>query len=207
MGVEIGIIGNGGQADEAASYHKGEVKFRAVSSEYVDKELIDIAKPSDEQASTKVVLAIGAPAVRRFLESEWPGDKYETIVSEHAVVDKSAQIGRGSIIAPRAVITTNVLLGEHNIVNVGSTIQHDSKLGDFVTISPGVNIGGNVRIGSGVFIGIGANISNDVVIADGVVLGAGATVPPHINLVKENGVYVGSPARIVKQNPGWLSEI
>lgn len=206
---EIGIIGSGGQADEAESFLGKKAVFRAINKEYIDPEseheLIDVASPSDEHRDTPVVAAIGAPAIRQMLIDQWPGEKFETIVSEHAIVDESAKIGEGCLIAPRAVITTNVEIGKHTLVNVASTIQHDTKIGDFVTVGPGVHIAGKVEIGDGVFVGIGASISNSVRIADGVVVGAGAVV---INSIEEeNSVYVGVPAKMIGTNEGWLREV
>jgi acetyltransferase-like isoleucine patch superfamily enzyme len=78
-------------------------------------------------------------------------------------------------------------------------------VGSFVTISPGVHIAGKVTIGDGVFIGIGASISNGVRIAAGSVIGAGAVVLEDVTA--ENSVMVGVPAKLVKNNEGWLSEI
>lgn len=206
---KIGIIGNGGQADEAHSYSLNEVGFRAVDVQYVpdnnEYSLVDIQNPNDEQREMPVHIAIGAPALRSELAKRWPGDKYETIISKDAYIDKSAEIGEGSLIGPRSVITTNVKLGRHVIVNVAATIQHDTSVGDFSTIGPGVNIGGHVSIGEGVFVGIGANIINNVSVADGVVIGAGATLTRSADI--ENGVYVGTPAVFIKKNEGWLNEI
>jgi len=201
----IGLIGGGGHADEVESYAGKPVIFRAADSQYLGgKVTVDISDPGDN-INTPVHIAVGAPAVRKELESKWPGDVYETIVSDHAMVDESVEIGEGSLVAPSAVITTNVKLGAHVIVNVAASVQHNTTVGDFSTISPGVNIGGDVEIGEGVFIGIGANVSNSVKIANGVVVGAGATILENADV--ENGVYVGTPARIVKQNEGWLREI
>lgn len=207
MSEKIGLLGSGGQADEAAAFStKKEVVFRAVSKEYLGGHAdVDISNPSEDAKDTPVLIAVGAPAVRRMLESQWPGEKYETITSEHAIVDSSASIAEGCLIAPRAVITTNVEIGAHTIVNVAASIQHDTKVGSFVTIGPGVNIGGNVTIGDGVFIGIGANVINNINIADGVVLGAGSTLIEDAET--ENGVYVGSPAKLIRQQDDWLREI
>jgi sugar O-acyltransferase (sialic acid O-acetyltransferase NeuD family) len=208
MAVEIGILGNGGQADEAESYINGRVAFRAVDSGYITNDsetLIDITKPNDRFKCAKVIAAIGAPALRKTLVEKWPGTCYATVISDTACVDQSAQILEGSIIAPGAVITTNVEIGRHNIINVSATISHNCKLGDYVTVSPGVNIGGWVEIGEGVFIGIGAVIKDRVKIAPGVVVGAGAVV---INdILKENSVVVGVPAREIRINKGWINEI
>ena len=208
MTEKIGIIGNGGQADEARSFSDKEIAFRAVDAAYLDDQdpgLVDIANPGQDNETTPVHVAIGPPALRRELESRWPGERYETIVSPHAIIDRTVEIGEGTLVAPRAVITTNVKIGKHVIVNVAATIQHDSSVGDFSTIGPGVNVGGKVKIGEGVFVGIGANIINNITIADGVVVGAGATVVDNADV--ENGVYVGTPARLIRQNDGWLIEI
>ena len=51
----------------------------------------------------------------------------------------------------------------------------------------------------------GSNILNSVRIASGVVIGAGATVTKDADV--ENGVYVGTPAKLIRQNDGWLREI
>lgn len=207
--MKIGLLGSGGQADEVESYLGGsdEVVFRAVSKDYLDgsnPKLIDIDQPGDNQA-IEVVAALGAPGLRKKMVESWGGKKYATVISAAAHVDKGASIGDGSIIAPGAIITTNAKIGEHVIVNISATISHDAKIGNFVTISPGAHIAGRVTIGDGVFIGIGAVISNDVKIADGCVVGAGAVVLDDIT--EENSVVVGMPAKVIKQNDGWLSEI
>ena len=201
----IGLIGNGGHADEAESYSRKPVGFRAVDKPYMnDRAEVDVTDPG-ENVNTAVHIAIGAPAVRKEMELKWPGESYESIISEHAIIDETAEIGEGSLVAPRVVITTNVKIGRHVVLNVAATVQHNSEVGDFTTIGPGAHIGGNVKIGEGVFIGIGANISNAVRIANGVVIGAGATVIKDADV--ENGVYVGTPAQLIKQNEGWLREI
>lgn len=206
---QIGIIGNGGQADEAESFLTDKkVLFRALSEEYLDSSetsQINILTPTEYQKALPVIAAIGAPAVRRKMVEAWPGDRFDSIQAELSYIDKSAKIGEGSIIAPRAVITTNVEIGKHSIVNVAASISHNCKLGDYTTVSPGAHIAGNVELGDGVFVGIGAIISNDIKIASGSVIGAGAVVLRDITI--ENSVVVGSPAKVIRQNEGWLSEV
>lgn len=204
---QIGLLGDGGQANEAASFFSGEVSFRAVSRNYVSGDLVDIESPNEEQANLPVVAAVGAPALRRTLVELWPGTSYETIVAAGARVDEGSVIEEGGIIAPNVVVTTEVHIGKHALLNVAATIQHNSILGDYCTVGPGVHIGGNVKLGNGVFVGIGAIISNNVTIASGVVVAAGAVVPPHSHLDVENGVYIGVPAKLVTTNKEWLNEI
>ncbi len=206
MQKQIGLLGNGGHADEVAASYEGEVLFRAVSEKYMNaRAAVNIEKPPAEDMNVPVHAAIGAPKIRKDLIQLWPGNQYETVISRTAVVDDSARIEDGCYVAEGAVITTNVALGMQVIVNVGASIHHGCTVGEYTTISPGVHIGGNVTIGRGVFIGIGATVSNGVSISDGVVLGAGAVLI--VDADTENGVYVGVPAKLVKVNEGWLDEI
>jgi len=205
MSERIGIIGGGGQADEAESFSTREVAFRAVEKPYVnDHARIDIEDPG-ELVDYPVVFAVGAPGLRRRLVQLWPGNNYTKVISRSSYIDDSSDIKEGVIIAPSAVITTNVIIGAHALINVGASVQHDSVIGDFVTVSPGARIGGNVDIGDGVFVGMGASIIQRVRIASGIVIGAGATVMA--DLLEENGVYVGTPAKLVKRNEGWIHEL
>ncbi|MEO6109540.1 MAG: hypothetical protein ABIP50_00830 [Candidatus Saccharimonadales bacterium] len=209
MTDKIGILGAGGQADEVTSFLRDtEIAFYAISEAYVDtsnEKQIDIAKPNEEQKLTPVIVAIGAPEVRRSMAAQWSGAAFTSVQSDASYIDKTAVIDAGCIIAPGAIITTNVHIGAHSIVNVGATISHDSKIGDFVTIGPGAHLGGHVVLGDGVFVGIGASISNDIKIAKGSVIGAGAVVIKDV--LVENSVVVGIPAKVIKQNEGWLREI
>lgn len=207
MTKQIGLLGDGGQANEVQAYFSGEVVFRAVSSEYVHGALVDIELPSDNERDLPVVAAVGAPLLKRKLVELWPGDKYETVIAPSAQIHASSTIGAGSIVAPSAVVTTDVKIGSQTLINVAATIQHDSVIGDYCTVGPGCHVGGKVRVGDGVFIGIGAILSNNVTVASGVVIAAGAVVPPHTDLNVENGVYIGVPARLVTTNKEWLNEI
>lgn len=206
---KIGILGAGGQADEAMSYLMNtDVEFRALTDEYIDpadEHQINIISPTEYQRTLEVVAAIGAPAVRRAMVEKWPGEQYATIQAETSYIDQSARIGEGVIISPRAVITTNVEIGDHTIINVAATISHDCRIGQYVTVSPGAHIAGNVELGDGVFVGIGAVISNGIKVAAGSVIGAGAVVVKDI--LEENSVAVGTPAKVIKTNEGWLERV
>lgn len=201
---EVGIIGSGGQADEIESYLGRPSLFRAVDKEFAVGELVDVSDPTEEQKATPIVVAVGAPLIRKELVGRWKGSSFDTLVVADKV-DSSLVIGKGSIIAPGCIVTTNVFVGNHTLVNIGVTLSHNTRVGDYVTISPGVNIAGNVQIGDGVFIGIGATISNGVTLASGVVVGAGAVVLKSIE--EENSVHAGVPASKIGQNESWLREI
>lgn len=204
---EIGILGAGGQANEAMSYISGtkEITFKAVTKDFISESLIDIEKVTEIQKNTPVIAAIGAPGLRKKIIELWEGNTYVNAISNKASIDLSSTIGTGCIIGPGVVITTNSEVGDHCIVNIGATVSHNCKIGNFATISPGANIAGNVEIGEGVFVGVGAVISNGIKIASGAVIGAGAIVIN--NIEEENSVVVGNPAKTIKINEAWLDEI
>lgn len=205
--TEFGILGNGGQADETASFVIGSsVVFRAVDRVYLnDVARVDIANPNEAQRNTPIIAAIGAPALRKEMVDKWPGTEYASVISPHAVIGENVVLSEGCIVAPGAVLTTNIEVGAHAIINVAATVGHNCKFGNYVTVSPGANIGGNVSLGEGVFIGIGATVSNDINIAPGVVVGAGAVVVKDI--AQENAVVIGNPAKVLRINEGWMYEI
>lgn len=205
----VGLLGAGGQAREIASYlPSGTELFWAVSTEYLESgepDHVDISRPGERERESWVVAAVGPPAVRRDMVAVWPGERFLTLISPSAHVDRSCQVGIGSVIAPGAVLTTDVEVGPHCLVNIGATISHDAALSSFVTVAPGAHIAGRVRLGSGVFVGVGASISNNVTVAAGVVIGAGATVLNDI--ATPNAIVVGVPARQIKVRGDWLDEL
>lgn len=56
-------------------------------------------------------------------------------------VDKTATIGKGTVIGYGCVVCSNVRLGEGCIVHHNATILHDVEIGDGVVIGPGAVIG------------------------------------------------------------------
>ncbi len=208
MSEQVGILGAGGQANEAASYVDGGAAFFALDDSYRnqdDPRQIDILKATDKELALPVVSALGAPAIRVAMVEKWAGTKYATIIAEQAYIDASSEVGEGSIVAPGAIITTNVKVGRHSIINIGATVSHDSHLGDFTTICPGAHIAGGVTLKDGVFVGIGASIKNGISVARGVVIGAGAVVVKAIET--ENSIVAGVPAKEIGVNDGWLKSL
>jgi serine acetyltransferase len=114
--------------------------FWAVSPGNLDAaghDQVDITALSPATRNARVVGAVGAPALRRYLVAAWPADRFATVVSLAAYVDPSCTIGAGTVIVPGAVLTVDVVVGEHCRVNIGETLSHDVHLASFVTIGPG----------------------------------------------------------------------
>jgi sugar O-acyltransferase (sialic acid O-acetyltransferase NeuD family) len=207
MANAFGILGDGAFADEVEEYAGlGAASFRAVSRRYLvpsRPELIDIEAGSSVSRETAVVAAVGAPGLRRSMVASWAGTSFQTVISDRAWVSGSARVGRGSVVAPMSSLSTRSSVGEHTIVNFGAQVAHDSVLGDFVTVSPGAVIGGHSRLDDGVFLGIGAVVRDRVSVASGSVIGAGAVV---LHDISTPGVYVGVPARKLRDQKEWLHE-
>lgn len=125
-------------------------------------------------------------------------------ISSKANLSSNIKIGFGNIILPFVQIGVNVTLGDGNIIFANSTVEHDSKIGNNVNIAPGVNIAGSVTIEDNVYIGVGVNIIDGIKIGKNSVIGAGSTV---LEDVIENSVYVGTPAKKIKNNNLYRSVI
>ena len=67
-----------------------------------------------------------------------------SIISSHAYVSPTAQIGIGNVVLPNACIGTNTIIGSGVIVNMGALIDHDCLIDDGAHVAPGAIVkGGN----------------------------------------------------------------
>ncbi|GAB3421164.1 acetyltransferase [Niabella aquatica] len=119
----------------------------------------------------------------------------ETLIASTAYVSSTAVVEEGSIIMHRTFVNTGVKIGANNIINTGAILEHDVHIGDHNHISTGVLINGDCVIGSNNFIGSNTCIANGVYITNNLVIGAGTVI---IRNIKEEGVYVGNPAKKIK---------
>lgn len=157
----------------------------------------------DDHTSVHVVVAVGAPAVRRRVARaiQGRGHPLATLIHPAAWVGPRVRVGPGSVIRAGAVLSTDIELGLCVFVGPGATVSHDTVIGDFVTLGPGVNIPGAVRVNEGCDIGIGATMLQGVTIGEWSIVGAGAVV---IESLPPNVTAVGVPARVIKRRPeGW----
>jgi UDP-N-acetylbacillosamine N-acetyltransferase len=120
------------------------------------------------------------------------------LVSRRAYVGKGATIQPASFVAHHAHLGPMAAVGRGTIINTSAVVDHDSHIGDFTHISVNTTIAGRCRIGDLVFVGAGATVIDGIRIVDRVTIGAGSTV---VDDIAEPGVYVGSPARLVRKSP------
>jgi carbonic anhydrase/acetyltransferase-like protein (isoleucine patch superfamily) len=147
-------------------------------------------------------------------------------------------LGTGAWVDPAALVIGDVVLGEHasvwpmavvrgdvNHIRIGarSNVQDGSVLhvsrpypgndaGWPLLVGEDVVIGHKVvahgcTLGNRVLVGIGAIVLDGVVVEDEVMIGAGAVVTPGKRL-ETGGLYVGSPARRVRElTPAEIARI
>ena len=127
-----------------------------------------------------------------------------------AVVIGKVTIGDDSSVWPTAVIRGDVhsiQIGARTSIQDGSVLHvtHDGPYapgGRALIIGSDVTVGHRVTlhactIGNACLIGMGAILLDNVVTEDFVMIGAGSLVPPN-KILKTGGLYVGSPARRVR---------
>jgi carbonic anhydrase/acetyltransferase-like protein (isoleucine patch superfamily) len=132
-------------------------------------------------------------------------------VDPSAVVIGDVSIGAHSSVWPMTVVRGDVhriVIGERSNIQDG-TIMHVTHESDFVPggfpllIGDGVTVGHQVvlhacEIHDHCLIGMGAIVLDGAVVEEYVVVGAGAVVPPG-KVLKRGHLYLGNPARLVRQ--------
>lgn len=111
--------------------------------------------------------------------------------------DKTVSLGWGVQIMQHATICANVKIGDQVIINTKASVDHDCILEEGVEIAPGATLCGRVTVNKFSWVCAGATIGPRVTIGENSIIGAGATV---LSDVPPNSVYVGTPARFLKEN-------
>ena len=105
------------------------------------------------------VVAVGDNAARKKEAQANSFQRFPPLISNKAIVSKSAFIGEGTVIMPGAIIAANAKIGCFCIVNHGATVDHDCVIGDYVNIAPGAHLCGHVEVGEGSLVGVGVGIA------------------------------------------------
>ncbi len=117
-------------------------------SEPIDAAQVRVSNPA--KAFEQVVLKF-APKPITFA----PG------IHPSAIVEPSAQLGKGVSIQPLAVIEAAAKIGDDTVIGAGSYVGHETVIGSACLIYPRVTIRERSRIGSRVIIHSGAVIGAD----------------------------------------------
>lgn len=167
----------------------------------MDVPVIGSASSLDEyqdSSSLDLFLAIGNNKIR----SEWwkkiskMGLKIPNLISPHAVIDSTAEIGVSNVICANAFIGPDAVLQNNNLVNTGAVIEHEVSVGSNCHFAPSSTVAGRTVIKDNCFVGAGATVIDSITVESEVTIGAGSTVIG--NIFEKNSTYVGTPAKKIK---------
>lgn len=118
------------------------------------------------------------------------------------IIENDVRICSGVVIV-RGSANENTIVSEGSNIAPGCTIGHGVYIGKHTHLANNITIGGSAYIDDYNFIGGGVTIRPSVQItSNDVVLGTGCVI---ISDISESGVYVGIPAKKVKESNGKLS--
>lgn len=143
----------------------------------------------------KAVIGIGSNTVRQAIADSYDYN-WISVIHPQAVIDPSAQIGKGTVIFAGAVINADVKIGDHVIVNTGALVDHDCQIKNFSHVCPGSILTGGVEVQENCLLGAGSKVIPGKLIGRHSVVGAGSVV---IKDVPEFCTAVGNPAEVIKQ--------
>lgn len=122
---------------------------------------------------------------------------FATLIHPTATIEESAVLAGGNLIYAKSYVGPRCVLELGSVLNVMSYLTHDITLGTCSFTSGGINIGGFTHIGQRCFLGLSTTVNDHITICDDVFLGSGAVVHRSI---EEPGVYVGTPAKKIRDN-------
>jgi sugar O-acyltransferase (sialic acid O-acetyltransferase NeuD family) len=158
----------------------------------------NVFSPYDETKfiEEKLIISIGNNKIRKKI-SEKVKHNFGIAIHKSAIIDKSVQIGLGSVVLHNSVLQPGTIINRHVVVNTSSSIDHDCVIKDYAHISPGAILCGNVTIGDGTQVGAGAIVIQNISIGKWATIGAGSVI---IRDVPDYAVVVGNPGNIIKYN-------
>lgn len=122
---------------------------------------------------------------------------FATYIHPSCYIDTTSKIGAGVIILPKCIVDFEAILEDNVFIYSGSVIGHNVIIGSHSVISLSVTVGGFSVIEQSSFLGLGVCVRDNIRIAQNTFIGAGSNVINNID--DNNGIYVGNPARWIKQ--------
>ena len=147
----------------------------------------------------EIAITNGEPTARKALYEKVRSDGYQlaNVVDKTAIVSPSAQLGEGVIVYPFVMISSDSKIGDNVLIYCQTTVAHDSIIGEGSVLSIGVNVSGNCTISKYCFIGAGATIREKIEIGEWNIIAMSSGV---CKSASQNGIYMGNPAKRVKEN-------
>lgn len=139
------------------------------------------------------VLAVGTPSVKKDLALTLgnKGAEFVTVVHPTAIVNETAQIGKGCIVYPYTVVSDSVKTGDFVLLNIAVSLGHDTVVGEYSTLCAHCDITGHAKIGCTCYLSSSTVVVPSSKIGNNVFVGAGSVV---IGKIADNMRVSGNPA-------------
>ena len=214
MKKDIIIIGTGGHALNLVDIIESTDEFNLIGFTALseDKEFLgydilgndDVLQDYYDKGIRNVGIGVGGgltsnvARIKIYDKVKEMGFNVPNLIHKTATVSNHSKLGDGLVLFMGVVIAGGVEIGNNVVVMTLSSINHGSKIMDNSTVSAHVIIAADVLIKENVFITPGVSTSSGgIVIEEDIVVGLGAAVTKSLDV--KGGVYVGTPARLIKR--------
>ena len=149
-------------------------------------------------SNSRIIIAMGEPEMRRKMAEKYSqkGFKMSTFIHPKSYVAKNAEIKEGCVVFPFVFVSCNVLIESNSVIHVSCRIENDCKIGENCFLN-GTYIGAKTIVENNCFIGPGSVLRDNLIIKENDIIGMGSVVTKS---TEENSVYIGNPARKIREN-------
>lgn len=154
-------------------------------------------------SEVEVVIALGEPKYKELLYNKVSdaGYRFANIIHPKAIINASAELGRGLIIKAGAIISSDAIVKDNVSVQEYAVVGHDTVVECHAQISAFVMIAGHCHIGKKTYIGLSVPVKEETKIGNNVIVGMGSVV---IRDIPDDMIAMGNPARPMKRNEDGL---
>ena len=149
--------------------------------------------------NSRIIIAMGEPEMRRKMAEKYfqKGFKMATFIHPKSCIAKTAVIKEGCVVFPFVYVAVNTVIGSNSIIHASCCIENDCKTGENCFISSNSFIGAKTTVENNCFIGPSSVLRDTVIIKENDIIGMGSVVTKS---TEGNSVYVGNPARKIREN-------
>lgn len=136
------------------------------------------------------IVGIGESILREkaFYEAKIAGLAPINAVSRNAVIQPSAQIGKGVVISAGCVIGHNVSIGDNSYLGSGAILEINTRVGVNCHLFPGCLVSGNCEVGKNVILGVRSSVLPNIKIGKNQRVDHGVVVMNHlVDLARDQG--------------------
>lgn len=108
----------------------------------------ELLEEMEDRPHVSAVLAIQDGTVRkRIVEEHKMFRAWETLIHPTAVIARTAEIGKGSLVFPNVTVSVDSILGKFGLYYLNATVSNDCVFGDYISVMTGATVSEHVRIG------------------------------------------------------------